>query len=142
MHLLQSEIADALRNQPNLELSSRGEHQLKHVGRPLAVFLVQGTPGAPGPAKRRPDTGDGKNIRTLAVLPLENLGPSDHEYVADGVTDALIESLARVGPELLVISRTSVKQYKGTTKPAREIADELGVEFLIEGTAQRRTIAC
>ncbi len=76
--------------------------------------------------------------RSLAVLPLDNLGSPEQEYVADGVTDALIESLARVGPELLVISRTSVKQYKGTTKPAREIADELGVEFLIEGTAQRQ----
>jgi TolB-like protein/class 3 adenylate cyclase len=77
-------------------------------------------------------------IRSIAVLPLENLGDPDQERVADGVTDALIESLARVGPELRVISRTSVMQYKGATKPARQIADELGVEFLIEGTAQRQ----
>ncbi len=82
-----------------------------------------------------PETGE---IRSLAVLPLDNLGSPEQEYVADGVTDALIESLARVGPELRVISRTSVLQYKGTTKPAREIADELGVTLLIEGTAQRQ----
>ncbi len=73
------------------------------------------------------------------MLPIENLSPNpEQEYVADGVTDALIESLARVGPELRVISRTSVMQYKGRTKSAPEIAAELGVEFLLEGTAQRQ----
>jgi TolB-like protein/class 3 adenylate cyclase len=77
-------------------------------------------------------------LTSIAVLPLANIGPADQEYVADGVTDALIESLARVGRELRVISRTSVMQYKGTTKPAPEIAAELGVVYLIEGTAQRQ----
>lgn len=80
-------------------------------------------------------------IRSIAVLPLDNLGSPEQEYMADGVTDALIESLARIGTELRVISRTSVMQYKGTTKPAPEIADELGVELLIGCTAPDTAIA-
>jgi len=76
-------------------------------------------------------------LRSIAVLPLENLGDPEHDRVAGGVTDALIESLARVGPELRVVSRTSIMQFKGTHKTAREIARELGVELLVEGTALR-----
>jgi TolB-like protein len=76
-------------------------------------------------------------LRSIAVLPLENLGDPEHERVADGVTDAVIESLARVGPELRVISRTSVMRYKGTRKPVGEIAGELKVELLVEGTVLR-----
>ena len=132
-----TEVADALRNQPNLELSSRGEHQLKNVGRPVAVFLVQGTPGAPSLAKRRPDTGDGKDIRSLAVLPLENLsGDPEQEYFADGMTEAVISEFARIG-SISVISRTSVMQYKQARKPLPEIAQELGVDGIVEGTVMR-----
>ena len=79
-----------------------------------------------------------QETHSIAVLPIDGLGDPEHERLADGVTDALIESLARVGPELRVISRTSVLRYKGTIRPAREIAAELGVSLLIEGTAQRQ----
>ncbi len=76
-------------------------------------------------------------IRSLAVLPLENLsrGPEE-EYFADGMTDALITTLAQIGA-LRVISRTSVMRYKGARKPLPEIARELKVEAVIEGTVLR-----
>ena len=130
------ELYRSVRNQPGIAATALGEQELKNVPEPVSLYAIAGTAGAPS-TLQQPGAGSSPT-RSLAVLPLENLGPAEHEYVADGVTDALIESLARIGPELLVISRTSVKQYKGTTKPAREIADELGVEFLIEGTAQRQ----
>jgi TolB-like protein len=105
--------------------------QKRHGYRFIAPVTRTALP--PRPAEDRAE------IRSIAVLPLKNLsGDSEQEHVADGVTDALIESLARVGPELRVISSTSVMQYKGGTKSAPEIADELGVEFLIEGTVQRQ----
>jgi TolB-like protein/class 3 adenylate cyclase/Flp pilus assembly protein TadD len=76
-------------------------------------------------------------VRSIAVLPLENLsGDPEQEYFADGMTDALIADLARVG-SLRVTSRTSVMQYKHTTRSLREIAEELGVEALIEGSVIR-----
>jgi TolB-like protein/DNA-binding winged helix-turn-helix (wHTH) protein/Tfp pilus assembly protein PilF len=76
-------------------------------------------------------------IGSLAVLPLENLsGDPAQEYFADGMTDALIGDLARIGA-LRVISRTSVMHYKGTKKTLPEIAGELKVDAIIEGTVQR-----
>jgi TolB-like protein/DNA-binding SARP family transcriptional activator/Flp pilus assembly protein TadD len=72
-------------------------------------------------------------IRSLAVLPLENLsGDSSEQSFTDGLHDVLITELARY-PELSVISRTSVLQYKGTKKPLSEIARELKVDGLVEG---------
>ena len=72
-------------------------------------------------------------IRSIAVLPLENLsGDSTQQPFADGLHDALITALARY-PGLSVISRTSVMQYKGTKKTVPEIARELRVDGVVEG---------
>lgn len=76
-------------------------------------------------------------IRSVAVLPLENLsGDPAQDYFVDGVTDSLILDLARV-PSLRVISRTSVMRYREVSRPLPEIASELGVDALIEGTVNR-----
>ena len=76
-------------------------------------------------------------IRSLAVLPLENLSPNpEEEYFADGMTDALITTLAQIAL-LRVISRTSVMRYKGARKPLPEIARELSVDAVMEGTVVR-----
>jgi TolB-like protein/DNA-binding winged helix-turn-helix (wHTH) protein/Tfp pilus assembly protein PilF len=77
------------------------------------------------------------SIRSIAVLPLENLsGDPTQEYFSDGMTDALITDLAQIG-SLKVISRTSSMQYKQTKKSLPEIARELGVDGIVEGTVQR-----
>jgi TolB-like protein len=76
-------------------------------------------------------------IRSLAVLPLENLsGDKEQEYFADGMTEELIASLAKISA-LKVISRTSVMLYKGSKKPLPQIAKELNVDALIEGSVLR-----
>jgi len=76
-------------------------------------------------------------IRSIAVLPLENLsGDPNQEYLSDGMTDVLITDLAQMG-SLKVISRTSSMQYKQTKKSLPEIARELNVDGIIEGTVQR-----
>jgi eukaryotic-like serine/threonine-protein kinase len=77
------------------------------------------------------------DVKSLVVLPLENLsGDPSQEYFADGMTDALIGDLAKI-KGLQVISRTSAMHYKGTTKPLKEIASELKVDAVVEGTVQR-----
>ena len=77
------------------------------------------------------------NIRSLAVLPLANLSPDpNQDYFSDGLTDALITDLAKIG-SFKVISRTSTLQYKRTTKPLPQIAGELNVDGIVEGTVQR-----
>jgi TolB-like protein/Tfp pilus assembly protein PilF len=76
-------------------------------------------------------------IHSLAVLPLENLsGNPNEEYFADGMTDELITDLAKIG-SLRVISRTSSMEYKGSHKPLGQIARELKVDAVVEGSVMR-----
>jgi TolB-like protein/Tfp pilus assembly protein PilF len=70
------------------------------------------------------------------VLPFENLGPSDDEYFAVGITDAITARLATIHG-LGVISRQSAMQYKKREKNAQQIANELRVDYILEGTVQR-----
>jgi len=77
------------------------------------------------------------SIRSLAVLPLTNLsGDAAQEYFSDGMTEELITRLSRVSA-LKVISRTSVMRYKDTRKALKEIAAELGVDGIVEGSVLR-----
>jgi serine/threonine protein kinase/tetratricopeptide (TPR) repeat protein len=72
----------------------------------------------------------------IVVLPFQNLGSPDDEYFADGITDAITARLANLSG-LGVISRQSAIQYKGSVKTTSEIREELGVDYLLEGTIQR-----
>jgi TolB-like protein/DNA-binding winged helix-turn-helix (wHTH) protein/Flp pilus assembly protein TadD len=86
---------------------------------------------------RRSGTSAAPQIRSLAVLPMENLSADPaQEYFSDGMTDALITDLAQIS-SLKVISRTSSMQYKQTKKSLPEISHELNVDGIIEGTVQR-----
>src|SRR6266853_210705 len=71
-------------------------------------------------------------VRSLPVLPLENLSSDSQDYFADGMTDELITDLAQISA-LRVISRTSVMQYKGVRKPLPQIARELNVDAVGDG---------
>src|SRR6202795_257336 len=91
----------------------------------LSVWLFRSRSSAPA------------GIRSLAVLPLENLsGDASQNYFADGMTDELITDLAQISA-LRVISRTSVMAYKGARKPLPQIARELNVDAVVEGTVLR-----
>ncbi len=76
-------------------------------------------------------------IRSVAVLPLQNLsGAPEQEYFADGLTESLITALAKIGG-LRVISRTSTMQYKHAPKTLPQIARELSVDAIVEGSVRR-----
>src|SRR5262245_31372708 len=77
------------------------------------------------------------HIASLAVIPLENLsGDPEQEYFADGMTDALITDLAKMG-SLRITSRTSVMRYKAAKRPVKDIGQELDVDAVVEGTVTR-----
>ena len=79
----------------------------------------------------------GTQIHSIAVLPLDNLsGDPEQNYFADGMTDELTTMLAK-DSTLRVVSRTSAMQYKGAHKPLPEIAQELGVDGIVEGSVER-----
>jgi TolB-like protein/DNA-binding winged helix-turn-helix (wHTH) protein/Tfp pilus assembly protein PilF len=108
------------------------------VGAGLAVVFLLAVALNPGGLRHRllgrPAPGE---ITSIAVLPLENLsGDPEQEYFSDGMTEALITELGKVSA-LRVISRQSVMQYKGSDKPVAEIARELNVDAVVEGSAAR-----
>ena len=71
--------------------------------------------------------------KAIAILPFENLGPTEHNYFAEGVTEEITTSLAKI-KLLKVISNSSARQFKDKDRSVPEIASELGVEFLLTGT--------
>jgi eukaryotic-like serine/threonine-protein kinase len=75
----------------------------------------------------------------LAVLPFENLtGDPEQEYLSDGLTEELITQLGRLHPQRLsVIARTSAMRYKDRSTPLEQIGRELGVDYVLEGSARR-----
>lgn len=78
-----------------------------------------------------------RNDKSIAILPFKNLSEDPrNEYFSEGVIEAIRTSLSQIR-ELRVISRTSVEQYRESAKSAREIAQELGVSALLEGSIQR-----
>jgi TolB-like protein/DNA-binding winged helix-turn-helix (wHTH) protein/tetratricopeptide (TPR) repeat protein len=87
--------------------------------------------------ERRFGTSASMRIQSIAVLPLENLsGDPSQEYLSDGITDGLTTSLAQMRG-IRVISRTSAMRYKGTKKGLPEIARELNVDAVVEGSMSR-----
>ena len=78
---------------------------------------------------------DAGGLKTIAVLPFDNLGASDDEYFSDGMTDEVRGKLANL-PGLRVTARSSSSEYKKTTKRPREIGAELGVDYLLTGTVR------
>jgi TolB-like protein/DNA-binding winged helix-turn-helix (wHTH) protein/Flp pilus assembly protein TadD len=89
------------------------------------------------PVWRRLRSAGPQPIRSLAVLPLQNLSAEPaQEYFADGMTEALITDLAKI-PGLKVISRTSIMRYKDSHKKLPQIAQELGVDGIVEGAVLR-----
>ena len=127
-------VSAAVIKKPVRPMAFASWHILAAVGAAIvlviaAIFYISLFRGAPPPAS--------PEIKSLAVLPLDNLsGDPAQDYFADGMTEALIADLAKIGA-LRVISRTSVMQYKGARRPLPEIARELNVDAVIEGSVQR-----
>ncbi|HSD32201.1 MAG TPA: tetratricopeptide repeat protein [Gemmatimonadales bacterium] len=102
----------------------------------LAVVVVVAGAVAVGP-RLQPGGTEPRHPRTaIAVLPFQDLSPGGpHAYFAGGLHDELLTQLAKVGA-LDVMGRTSVQPYAGTTKTLRDVADELGVGSVVEGSVQ------
>ncbi len=120
---------------PRVGWPRRGVFLFAAAGIVLLALALGFTVGGWG--KRLTGSAKPAAIQSLAVLPLANLsGDPEQEYFADGMTEALITSLAQLSG-LRVISRTSVMQYKNVRKPLTEIARELKVEGIVEGSVMR-----
>jgi len=103
----------------------------------LVLGVVLALALAWGVARHRTGRGteEAAGDKTVVVLPFENLGGSGDEYFADGITEEITNRLTGIGG-LKVIARSSAKQYKATQKPLRQIGEELGVGYVLEGTVR------
>jgi TolB-like protein/class 3 adenylate cyclase/Tfp pilus assembly protein PilF len=119
----------------NIGFSDLGEQQVKNISRPVRVFWAQ--LGAPKktvetmPALALPDK------PSLAVLPFQNMsGDPEQEYFADGIVEEITTAISRF-PWLFVIARNSSFAYKGKAIDVRQVARELGVRYVLEGSVRK-----
>ncbi len=146
-----SEVYQAVRNQPGIAATPLGEHELKNVGRPVAVYGMTGKVEPPQAAAGRAEdaVGDlalpGMDELTvpgfggrpaIAVLAFDNLsGDPEQEYFADGIAEDLITRLSSF--HIPVIARNSSFTYKGEPVDVKRVSRELGVRYVVEGSVRR-----
>jgi TolB-like protein/Tfp pilus assembly protein PilF len=126
------QVYDHVQNKFELKLASLGVKPLKNVSIPVEAFRMV-MPWEQAGISSRPES----SANRVAVLPFANMSPDPaDEYFADGMTEELIDRLAQV-KSLKVIARTSVMSYKKKEKKVSEIARELEVGTLVEGSVRK-----
>jgi adenylate cyclase len=134
--LVSENVYDEIKNQPQLGAVSLGEFNLKNVQRPLEVYAIAAE-GLPLPQAESLSAGAREAHRSVAVLPFMNMSPDpENEYFSDGITEELINVLTRVNG-LQVTARTSSFAFKGKPVDIREIAKQLGVQTVLEGSVRK-----
>jgi adenylate cyclase len=125
-----------VRDRIDLAWEDGGEHEVKNIARPVRVWRwsnnlapkVVPSINAPLVLPDKP---------SIAVLPFDNMsGDLDQEYFADGITEDIITALSRLS-NMRVIARNSTFVYKGLARDLREVAGDLGVQYILEGSVRR-----
>src|SRR4030095_2124960 len=133
---ISEKVYDEIRNQQNIETREMGYFELKNVKYPVRVFAIANS----GITVPRRDELRGKTKQTnnrLAVLPFVNMSTDpDNEYFSDGITEELLNALTRVDG-LQVTSRTSAFAFKGKNTDIRDIAIQLNVDRVLEGSVRK-----
>jgi adenylate cyclase len=128
---ISEQVYAQVRNKVPYQIGKLGLRSLKGVQEPVQVFRVA------LPWTEAATSAGGSEVPRLAVLPLANISPDPADaYFADGLTEELISTLARV-KGLRVISHTSINQYRGTAKPVAQIGSELGADHVLEGSVRK-----
>jgi adenylate cyclase len=128
---LSPQVYDQIKNKVDFDLERLGPRVLKGIREPLELYrIVMPSDVIAGAAPP-------ESIARLAVLPLANISPDPNDaYLADGLTEELIAVLSQLRG-LRVIARTSVVQYRTTTKPISSVGRELGVSSVLEGSVRK-----
>ena len=112
-----------------------GEHEVKNIKEPVRVYKVLLESGLPAPLADEPLELPDKP--SIAVLPFVNMsGDPGQEYFSDGLTEQIINGLCKV-LDLFVIARNSSFAYKGKSVNVKQVAKELGVRYILEGSVQK-----
>ena len=117
-----------------LAFDDLGEHTLKNIAKPVKVYRAASGWADKSTARPAPALPDKPSI---AVLPFVNMsGDTEQEHFVDGLTEDIITDLSNV-PDFFVIARNSTFAYKGKPTDVRQIARDLGVKYILEGSARR-----
>jgi adenylate cyclase len=130
---ISEQVYDQVRNKVSQSLVELGPKDLKNVSFPVTVY------GVVMPWEKHGASAEGASlpVNRIAVLPFANISPDPQdEYFADGMTEELISTMSKVSG-LKVIARTSVSGYKGGKKRIDEVARELGVSTVLEGSVRK-----
>jgi adenylate cyclase len=118
----------------HLVFDDMGEQMLKNIARPIRTFRIQLDPSTGAAAEKRLSS-PGKP--SIAVLPFQNLsGQPDQDFFGDGISEDIITGLSKLRG-FLVIARNSTFAYKGKTPDIRQVARELGVRYVLEGSVRK-----
>jgi len=126
-------VHEDVRGKLEITFADEGEHQLKNIAWPVRVYRAQFSTvtATVRPALTLPDK------PSIAVLPFNNMsGEPDQDYLADGIVEAITAALSHIR-SFFVIARNSAFTYKGQAVNVRDIGRELGVAYLLEGSAQK-----
>jgi len=133
--LLSEKLNNELKNQPEIETISLGFFELKNISEPVEIFAVS-NPEITVPDKSELKGKSKTREKTIAVLPFINMSHnSENEYFSDGITEEIINALARIR-NLKVTSRTSSFFFKNKNIPITQIGEELGVSVILEGSVR------
>jgi adenylate cyclase len=131
---ISGDVYNQVRNRVDAILEDMGQQKVKNVSVPVQVYAVRFDSSAAASAPATPVISDKPSI---AVLPFNNLsGDPDQDYFADGMTEDIITGLSRFR-SLFVIARTSTFAYKGRSPDVREVARDLGIRYVVEGSVRR-----
>lgn len=133
---ISEKVHDEIKNQPNINTREMGYFELKNVKQPVRVFAISNNGiVVPGRDELRGKTKQTNN--RLAVLPFVNMSADpENEYFSDGITEELLNALTRVDG-LQVTSRTSSFAFKGKNTDIRDIAIQLNVDKVLEGSVRK-----
>jgi TolB-like protein/Flp pilus assembly protein TadD len=133
---ISEKVYDEIRNQENIETREMGYFELKNVKTPVRIFAIANH-GVSVPGRNEVRGKTKQSTNRLAVLPFVNLSADpDNEYFSDGITEELLNALTRVDG-LQVTSRTSVFAFKGKHTDIRDIAIQLNVDRVLEGSVRK-----
>ncbi len=125
-------VADKL----DLAFDDLGEQKVKNIKKPVRVYQVRSDAAPPVAAEPGTEFPELPDQPSIAVLPFDNLSDDpEQEYFADGITEEIITALARL-PGFFVIARNSTFTYKGKAVDVKQVARELGVRYVLEGSVR------
>jgi adenylate cyclase len=133
-------VYDQVQDKLGLEYESLGEKEVKNIAKPIRVYRVLSSSGAASQVE--PASVDRMEYplpkkRSIAVLPFTNMSEDPkQEFFSDGMTEEIITALSKI-PYMFVIARHSTFSYKGKPVKVQQVAEELGVRYVLEGSCRK-----